>query len=651
MKMPARVVAVALLALAPLLSLAQRFTEEQLGKAPWMQGDSVADFSLSPDGRHVAGIAYYGNARAAVLIEVDTGKTRLLARPARDSRYVFGQIPIDVTWVGNDLLVVDYNNRESVSIDLTGKVVARLGEQLARRMASSGPLAEWVLVYRDLDDRDLDLVHVRTGERKKYRVALPGKPDSWVFDDAGELRLVTMFEESRWSGSSTFTHWYRPSADAPWEKLQQWPVTALNDMWYPLQLLPEPDALAIISSQGRNTKAVFKYDLRTRQHGELMAGHPMEDILHVAGLGKRHADRVVTNGLRTQTVWLDPRWASLQASVDAAIPGRNNSLQGNKHGRVLISSFGDREPGRWYMLDTTTSKLREIAVAVPGIKPEDMRPMQTIRYPARDGLSIPAYLTRPAGADAQPAPMVVLIHGGPHVRDHWGWDREVQMLAGAGYVVFQPQFRGSSGFGRSFEEAGYRQWGRAMQDDITDGVKYLVEQKIADPARVCIVGASYGGYAAMWGAIQTPSLYRCGVSLAGVSDLREMLTSGLWDDSTPASRAIMRQRIGDPDQDRAALDEVSPLKHAARVGIPLLIAHGDQDLRVLPSQSKAMVRALEQAGRPVEWLPLEGEGHGLYWRKTALRYYARLMNFLDRHIGPKPGDTAAAAPAASAASR
>jgi dipeptidyl aminopeptidase/acylaminoacyl peptidase len=265
-----------------------------------------------------------------------------------------------------------------------------------------------------------------------------------------------------------------------------------------------------------------------------------------------------------------------------------------------------------------------------------MLPMETIRYAARDAMSIQAYLTRPTRTTDAPAPMVVLIHGGPHIRDRWEWNEEVQLLASRGYVVFQPQFRGSSGFGRRFEEAGYQQWGRAMQDDITDGVQHLVAQQVADPQRICIYGASYGGYAALWGVIKTPQLYKCGISFAGVSDLNEMLSHSIFDDSTAASRELQRARIGDPAQSRRALDEVSPLKRAADVRVPLFIAHGEEDTRVLPSQSKDMVKALKALGQPVEWMPFEREGHGFFWVSDQVRYYRAVLKFLDKHIGDRP---------------
>lgn len=641
MKMLTRGLATTILLALPLFAVAQRFTEARMLKEPWIGGVSVGSLSLSPDGRYAAGIAYSGNTTAAVLIdtaETNAAKPRLLAKPERDSRYVFGQIPIAIHWVANDLLAIDYNNKQSVSVDLSGKPAVSLGERFIRRMGTEGPLAESVLVYRDEEDGDIDLVNARTGSRHKFRLSLPGKPMAWAFDESGELRAVTMIDSSRWSNTSKISSWYRRASTQEWQLLQEWPASAFNEVWYPLRVLPQADTLAVLSRQGRDTWAVFKYDAVSRQHVEVMAAHAQQDILRVEALDDQNVERLVTGGMRPHTFWFDPRWAGLQAGIDAALPDRINVLEGDKNGLVLVTSSGDVDPGRWFILDTRTARLREIASAMPLINPARMRPKQVLQYAARDGLSIPAYLTRPVGFDDQPAPTVVLIHGGPNVRDRWDWDEEVQMLAKAGYVVFQPQFRGSSGFGRRFEEAGHRQWGLRMQDDITDGVLHLIKEHIADPARVCIVGGSYGGYAAMWGAIKTPELYRCGVSFAGVSDLADMLSNGLRDDSTPFSRALMRARVGDPDKDRSALDEVSPLKHADRVRIPLLIAHGEEDRRVLPSQSKTMVAALQRGGHPVEWMSFEDEGHGLAWTKSRVRYFTALLNFLDRHLAPpEPG--------------
>lgn len=539
-----------------------------------------------------------------------------------------------VHWVANDLLAIDFDKPESVVVNLEGKRLVNLGERFIRRLVERGADTEWVLAFRDIDGQDIDAVNGRTGERKRYRISLPGKLHRWAFDASGELRAVTMVDTAFLFGKTKVSNWYRRDERAPWQLLEEFPIT--GDYWTPMRVLPEGDTLAVLSRHERDTYAVFQYDVATRRHVEVMAAHPSEDIEGVSGLDAAAFDGVATSGMKPQLTWFDSRWAALQAGVDAALPGRVNRMQGDRDGVALVSSYGDVDPGRWYVLDTRTSRLREIAEARPRIKPEEMRPMEIIRYAARDGLSIPAYLTRPAGAGSGPAPMVVLIHGGPQVRDHWQWNLEIQMLANRGYVVFQPQFRGSSGFGRRFEEAGHRQWGLAMQDDITDGVQHLIEQKVADPGRICIVGSSYGGYAALWGTIKTPKLYRCAVSLAGVSDLGEWVSHSTFDDSDAAVRELHRDHIGDPAAAREALDAVSPLKHAAEVQVPLLIAHGERDVRVLPSQSRQMVKALQALDKPVEWLSLPREGHGIYWLDSQYAYYGNLLAFLQRHIGSPP---------------
>jgi dipeptidyl aminopeptidase/acylaminoacyl peptidase len=606
---------------------------EPIPLVEWVAAGLVSAMKISPDGKRVASVGST-NTRAVIVTELDTSRTTVVARTERDNRYLFGSWPVAVNWVGNDLLAVDYSGKESVSVDLSGKRIATLGERFIRRMVEKGESSDWVLAYRDLADGDIDAVNARTGERRKYRISLPGKLMHWAFDPAGELRAVTMMDTAFWAEKTKVSNWYRAHEQAPWELLEEGPVT--GEHWTPLRVLSEPDSLAVLSRHERDTYAVFRYDTKLRKHVELMAGHPTEDILAVSGLEQESLDMVVTAGMKTQVTWLEPRWARLQAAVDAALPGRVNLLQGEPGGRLLVTSYGDVDPGRWFVLDTKTSKLRELGEMRPLIDPDRMRPMEIIRYPARDGLIIPAYVTRPRQEVDQPAPMVVLIHGGPHERDRWAWNQEVQLLANRGYVVFQPQFRGSSGFGRRFEEAGYGQWGRAMQDDISDGVQHLVAQKVADPARICIYGASYGGYAALWGAIQTPQLYKCGISFAGVSDLNDMLSHSIFDDSNPASRELQRARIGDPSRARQSLDEVSPLRHAARVQVPLLITHGEEDTRVLPSQSKRMVKALQAAGKPVEWLSYEQEGHGFYWLANQVKHYEAVLAFLQRHIGSLP---------------
>jgi dienelactone hydrolase len=619
---------------------------QQMTLEDWTEPPRTASMTLSPDGKHVAGIDWEGGLPAAFVTDLDQRKSSFLQRWKPLGHRLYGRWPLAIHWINNDLLALDLSNQESVSVDLAGNLVADLGERFIRPMFEKGASTDSVLVYRDVDDGTLDLVNARSGERVKYRVELPGKMLHGAFDASGALRAVTMMDTAFWSSTTKVSNWYRPDEHSPWQLLEEGPIT--GDAWHPLRALPEPDSLAILSRRDRDTYAVFRYDTKTRQRMEMMAGHPYEDIVYARGLDQASFESVITDGIKPKISWFDGRWASLQATVDAALPARINILQGDKSGRVLVFSYGDVDPGRWFLLDTQASTLREIGETRRKIDPKQMRPMEIMQYAARDGLQINAYLTRPLRSASGPAPMVVLIHGGPQVRDRWEWNEEVQLLASHGYVVFQPQFRGSTGFGRKFEEAGYRQWGRAMQDDITDGVMHLIERKIADPARICIYGASYGGYAALWGVIKTPDVYQCGVSFAGVSDLDEFVSHSVMDDATAATRELHRALIGDPDQDRARLDEVSPLKHAERVRVPLLIAHGEEDTRVLPSQSEAMVKALRRAGSPVEWMSFENAGHGLVLIRDQQRYYKALLAFFKRHIGQPDAQPPDAAPKAAA---
>lgn len=280
--------------------------------------------------------------------------------------------------------------------------------------------------------------------------------------------------------------------------------------------------------------------------------------------------------------------------------------------------------------------LKTLASRWPETAKAAMRPMEMLRYAAEDGLSIPAFLTRPAD-DMRGAPLVVLIHGGPAVRDYWDWNQEVQVLAANGYAVFQPQFRGSSGFGKRFEPAGYGQWGLSMQDDISAGVRHLIKQGIADPRRICIVGASYGGYAALWGLVKTPELYQCGVSYAGVVDIAFMAKDGSDASDSKVARELSMLRVGDTRANQARFDQVSPLKHASRIMAPVLLMHGDSDQRVPIEHGEKMKTAMKDNGKAFEWLSFKYGGHGLRSRAEHKLYYDTLLKFLDKHIGtPAP---------------
>jgi dipeptidyl aminopeptidase/acylaminoacyl peptidase len=299
--------------------------------------------------------------------------------------------------------------------------------------------------------------------------------------------------------------------------------------------------------------------------------------------------------------------------------------------RVVVFVESDRNPGDFYVVDRDTKKADRVVSRRKWIDPRAMTPVERIRYKARDGTEISAYLTAPGGKAARKLPLVLLPHGGPHgVRDRWEWHEWAQLLANRGYAVLQPNFRGSGGYGEAFETAGYRKWGTLMQDDLTDAVKWAVDAGIAAPGRACIFGASYGGYAALMSSVREPSLYRCAIAYAGVYDLGAQAAESDISDSY-MGRSYLTRALGD----EAAMKEHSPITYIDKLKAPVLIAHGTSDERVPFSQAKLLRKALDRHGKKYEWLEFSGEEHGFYDDKNHEAFLTKVLEFLDRHIGAR----------------
>jgi dipeptidyl aminopeptidase/acylaminoacyl peptidase len=533
-------------------------------------------------------------------------------------------------WVGNDRIALQYNT-DATLVDLEGNEVMHLGSRVIGKTEPDNPDSPWLITMKA---DDFYLTNISTKQQQRLRFPMSGTPVQWVFDRKGELRALTLRDTAFWSDKSKLTNWYRAKGAgsvrdaASWVKLAEF---AVNDRtWAPVAIDHDDKSLIIHTDIGRDTAAVMLYDVDKRAITETLAAHPAEDILHVTGLGDTTFKSVTTNGMKPNIVWMDRDWGLAQKTADVSLPNRVNRIAGNPKGKILILSYSDVDPGTWYVLDMKVRSLNRFAVYNGVVKTKDARPMEIISYAAKDGLKIPAYLTRPAD-NARNQPMIVLIHGGPAARDYWGWDFEVQLLAQRGYVVLQPQFRGSDGFGVKFREAGYRQWGRAMQDDITAGVEAMIAQGIADPKRICIYGASYGGYAAMWGLVKTPELYRCGISLSGVSDIGYMLTDRSDSNASEDTREVQRLRVGDLNTSREAFDAVSPLKHAGKVKAPVLLMHGTKDERVPISHGEKLLSALRAEKKAVQWKEFEGEGHGIHSGSNRAVMFDTLIKFLHEH--------------------
>ncbi|WP_158885949.1 prolyl oligopeptidase family serine peptidase [Rhodanobacter sp. L36] len=335
-----------------------------------------------------------------------------------------------------------------------------------------------------------------------------------------------------------------------------------------------------------------------------------------------------------KAIYTDPNLpaAKLHLAISQKFPGEfvNFINYSENGGELLFSVSSDRDPGTYYLIDTTHYKVIKLFSSADWIDPDKMAERRPMRFTASDGMPLEAILTIPRGQDLKKLPMILLPHGGPHgISDDWYFDDDAQFLASRGYLVLQVNYRGSGGRGHNFEEAGYRNWGTRIQQDLIDGVKWAEGEHYADPERVCVYGASFGGYSAMMTAIRAPDLFKCAVGYAGIYDLRMMYDKGdIQEDKS--GRSYLQTVIGKDDAD---LDANSPDKLADKINVPVLLVHGENDQRAPFAQAKAMRAALDAAHKPYEWLSKSGEGHGFYEEKNNIEFYTLLQTFIAKHIG------------------
>lgn len=333
--------------------------------------------------------------------------------------------------------------------------------------------------------------------------------------------------------------------------------------------------------------------------------------------------------------WLDPRLEALSAGLDKAFPGRAVRFVdwSRDRGRLLVETSAPDVAPAWFLLDAPRGQVSPIGSSYPELAGAALGTTSWISYKARDGLEIHAYLTLPPGAPAGRLPLIVLPHGGPAARDGYGFDWWTQFLATRGYVVLRPQFRGSAGFGKAFERAGRREWAGKMQTDLLDGVAELASRGIVDPDRVCIMGASFGGYAALAAATLHPKDYRCAVSVNGVSDLELFLSQNIHTYGADSEViGYWRRQVGDARSAPGLLAAASPARQAAKAQAPILLVASSSDTTVPYEQSLAMQQALQQAGRPVELVTLEGDDHYLSSSAARTRMLEAVEAFLSKNL-------------------
>ena len=592
---------------------------------------------LSPDGRQIVAKAKVDGKYRLAIFDADD--------PAKKPRlFVLGDFPISaIHWAGNKRLLVEViGTGRFLGIQVpTGRLVdidlpsggARGADRNSRGIYGGDVLyvdrsGDWAVVASQDDlftTPSVKRVDLATGEAA---VIEKPKPDvwQWFVDHQGIVRGGVAYDERRWK------LWYRSIAGEAFRTVQGKFAKGDDSAVDRFIFSRDGDKGTIVTNERNGKFGVYRYDFTSGQLGETIFEDPAVDVSEVKiDPGTQEITGIRYHDDRWKTYWVDPKLKSLQARIDRALPGSDNQIMGDPStdARILIRSSGASDPGTYFLFDKAKAAMGAVLQSYERIDRERLAPVTAVRYRARDGLEIRAYLTIPKGSAGKNMPLILLPHGGPFVRDEWTYDPLVQFLANRGYAVFQPQFRGSTGFGKDFVERGYGQWGRKMQDDLDDGLDWLASTGKIDAKRVCIVGASYGGYAALWGAIRNPERYRCATSIAGVTDLEAQLKANRK--SFSATRYFKQWRTKVKGDDRFDLKSVSPLTHAARLKVPVLIAHGDQDQTVSVEQGRRMVKALTASKANVTSVFYKDGEHDFSSSEDLADFLRRLEAFLTRH--------------------
>jgi dipeptidyl aminopeptidase/acylaminoacyl peptidase len=616
---------------------------------PFFRHADYRELALSPSGKYLGALVPVDGRVRLSVIDLDAKTAKVVASMrgedissfawVNDSRLVFSLIDLQSGLAeqrAGGLFAID---RDGTNFRILAPTIRELivRGQIAPRFTFlhdvPGDGSDDIFV--DTNENDVDYVSIyrmntRTGRKTALVDTPPGDVVGWLLDRKGQARAAVTSEKK---GLASRVYW-RAGAGDKWTSLGEF---GLSDRRILPAAFDGDGSLVVASDVGRDTLALYRYDTTKMATGELLAAHPQNDLGGglVFDRRKNAIVGVAYDGAKPGAAWFDDDYARVQKTIDAALPDRMNEIRRADAGpRALVFSYSDTDPGSYYLYDTEKRQLEFVAAVRKGIKPDAMPRRQPVRYAARDGLEIPGYLTLPRTGAAKNLPLVLYVHGGPYVRgSHWGWSAEPAYLAALGYAVLEPEFRGSTGWGAKHFRAGWKAWGLAMQDDLVDGIDWLAKEGTIDPKRVCIMGASYGGYAVMMGLARDPDRFRCGINYVGVTDIALMFEV-TWSDFARSNyiEYAAKDLIGDPDKDAARFKATSPLANAAKIRAPVLMAYGGGDRRVPIVHGEQMRAALEKQGTPVEWVAYPEEGHGFILEATRYDFYGRVAKFLAKHL-------------------
>lgn len=583
-------------------------------------------FQISPDGNTIAFMQPYQN-RMNVFVRPRTGgpAVRITSETERDVAGYF--------WKGSRRIVFlkDFKGDENfhlVSVDSDGQNLVDLTPfDKVRAMVVDDRYENDDEMLVALNKRNPEVFDVYRIDLNSKQLTLlaenPGNITGWVTDHAGRIRLAIATD----GVNASIMH--RPDDNSAFATVI---TTNFRQQIAPLFFDFDNKLLYAGSNINRDKAAIVRLDPATAKEESLIFEHPEVDV---GGLDWSRKRKVYTEvqfvTWKRERKFFDAEIQAIHADLERQLPGHEIDLQSSDKDEMLfvVAAWNDRTQGARYLYDAATKTLTKLAEIAPWLDENELAEVTPITYQARDGLTIHGYLTLPRGGGKN-LPMVVIAHGGPWARDVWGYDPEAQFLANRGYAVMHMNFRGSTGYGRKFWEASFKQWGRAMQDDVTDGVKYAIAQGIADPKRIAIYGGSYGGYCTLAGLAFTPDLYACGIDYVGVSNLFTFLKTipPYWKPMLD----MFYEMVGNPETDKELLAAASPALHADKIRAPLLIAQGAQDPRVNIEESNQMVAALNKHGVDVEYIVKDNEGHGFHNEENRFEFYEAMERFLEKHL-------------------
>ena len=586
---------------------------------------------ISPTGRYLAAI---------VRID-DEAWFRIITYPEKETSVSFALSErrgvADVSWVADDLVLVQLLRRISGSdaMGRTGELFTVQAETGKVTRLEPGGLAyllpddpDHVITYRTRDRfMEAYRLNVRTGrDRRIARGAAP--QGGFVPDRDGGIAFST-------GVSDTNRQEIHRRVGQRWELVESHGLDEAG--WTPVWFGPRPGTWWTYDTRGAlDTVGLSLYDEETDEH-ESIIRHPKADVSRVfydftgtRAWGVQFDHHYPAVQYLDTTHALSRQHAQLARMFPEDLVAFNSTTRDHKI--VIAEVASDRKPGDFLLIDTTQGKIAPLMQRRPALPADKLAAMQPVEITARDDATIYGYLTVPDEWQ-RPGPMVVWIHGGPHgVRDRWGYDTEVQLLASRGYAVLQANFRGSSGYGRAYEGAGYGEWGRLMQDDVTDATLWAIKSGVADGDRICVGGASFGAYSAMMGAAREPDLYACVVGMFGIYDMTLMERAGDVRQRNSGTY-YLRRVIGN---DREALKQRSPVTFADRIKARVMLVHGGRDRRAPPAHTHRMRDALEGVGHEVEWLEDADQGHGFFGKQALVNLWTRIFEFLEREVGDGP---------------